>query len=227
MIYVTGDMHGDIERFRSKALRKLKKNDYLIVCGDFGFLWDDSKKERKLLKWIGKRRYHVLFLEGPHDNLELLSQYPATAWNGGIVREISGRLKHLCRGGVFQLEDKDIFVFGGGESEDTDTRTQGKTWWKEELPAPEEIQKARENLARHNNAVDYIITHQCSWQIKKFLTMEDNDISVLDAFLDEVRGQCTYKRWFFGSYHINKQIPPREVALFSSVVAIIENKLPR
>ena len=44
MIYFTGDLHGDYDRFKSKELKKLKKGDTLIVCGDFGFLWDGSKK---------------------------------------------------------------------------------------------------------------------------------------------------------------------------------------
>ena len=39
MIYITGDIHGDFSRFKSPLLRKLKKNDALIVCGDFGFIW--------------------------------------------------------------------------------------------------------------------------------------------------------------------------------------------
>ena len=40
MIYVTGDTHGDFRSFtkeRRKSLPyKLKKKDYVIVCGDFG-----------------------------------------------------------------------------------------------------------------------------------------------------------------------------------------------
>lgn len=118
MVYVTGDIHGDLSRFKSRELRGLKKNDYLIVCGDFGFLWDGSKEERRILKWIGKRRYHVLFVEGSHDNYRLLLGYPKTPWNGGEIRRISGKLAHLCRGGVFEIDGKTVFAFGGGESED-------------------------------------------------------------------------------------------------------------
>ena len=35
MICVTGDMHGDLSRFKDKKIKKLKKGDFLIVCGDF------------------------------------------------------------------------------------------------------------------------------------------------------------------------------------------------
>ena len=53
MIYVTGDIHADLDRFKGKEAKKLKKGDTLIVCGDFGFVWDGSKKEQQVLKWIG------------------------------------------------------------------------------------------------------------------------------------------------------------------------------
>ena len=46
MIYVTGDMHGDIERLYDPSFKKLKEGDTLIIAGDFGFLWDDQKKKR-------------------------------------------------------------------------------------------------------------------------------------------------------------------------------------
>ena len=40
MIYVTGDIHGEVERFSEKEIKRLKKQDTLIVLGDFGFLWN-------------------------------------------------------------------------------------------------------------------------------------------------------------------------------------------
>ena len=36
MIYVTGDTHGQIDRFKEKPVAGLKKGDTLIVLGDFG-----------------------------------------------------------------------------------------------------------------------------------------------------------------------------------------------
>ena len=54
MIYVTGDTHGDIERFKSSGIHKLKKSDSIIVCGDFGFVWDGSKGEINNINWLSK-----------------------------------------------------------------------------------------------------------------------------------------------------------------------------
>ena len=83
MLYVTGDTHGDYERFTSSALKKLKKGDTLFICGDFGFIWDGSKNEEKMLKKIGKLKYNVCFIDGTHENFERLRSYEVSEFKGG------------------------------------------------------------------------------------------------------------------------------------------------
>ena len=56
MICVTGDLHGDISRFKSPVLKKLRRGDALIITGDFGCIWDGSKKEKRTLKKLGKKK---------------------------------------------------------------------------------------------------------------------------------------------------------------------------
>ena len=36
MVYLTGDTHGDIDRFKHGKLRWLGKRDTVVVLGDFG-----------------------------------------------------------------------------------------------------------------------------------------------------------------------------------------------
>ena len=55
MVYLTGDTHGDIDRFRHGRLRWLSRRDTVVVLGDFGFVWDGSKEEQKKLDWLRKR----------------------------------------------------------------------------------------------------------------------------------------------------------------------------
>ena len=59
-----------------EAEKKLRRKDTLIVLGDFGFLWSGDKAERKLLRRLGKRKYTLLFLDGAHENFDLLEEYP-------------------------------------------------------------------------------------------------------------------------------------------------------
>ena len=49
MLYVTGDVHGQLDRFEEKTFKKLTKGDTLFILGDFGFLWDGSAAEKKAL----------------------------------------------------------------------------------------------------------------------------------------------------------------------------------
>ncbi|MDR3644919.1 MAG: hypothetical protein P4M02_07590, partial [Clostridia bacterium] len=86
LLFITGDVHADIKEFQSRAFGRIKKNDSVIVCGDFGILWDGGKEEQKKIKSIGKKRYKTLFVDGEHENFDLLLKYPVTEWNGGKVR---------------------------------------------------------------------------------------------------------------------------------------------
>ncbi|WP_040196310.1 metallophosphoesterase [Candidatus Soleaferrea massiliensis] len=217
MIYVTGDFHGDIERFKDHKLKKLKKGDTLIICGDFGFLWDGSKKEKQTLKWIGKRPYQVLFVDGTHDNQDLLKSYEPEEFCGGKARRISGGLWHLMRGNVYTIEDRKIFAFGGGETRDTDIYEHSDYWWFDELPTVDEIDYARSCLQKHDNQIDYIVTHDAPGVIKAFINMDDNHFNHLHTFFDEVNKNCDFKMWFFGLYHMDKKIPPSHTALFWKV----------
>ena len=220
MIYVTGDTHADIGRFKTRAVKRLKKNDTLIVCGDFGFVWNGSREEKKLLQWLGKRRYHLLFLEGTHDNLDLLGEYPVEEFCGGRARHISGQCYQLLRGEIYTIESDNIFAFGGGESFDTDTRQEGKTWWVGELPTKEELDYARENLAKHGDVVDYIVTHSPASGVSSFLNMDSTHTNQLATFLEEITKTVRFKHWFFGSCHLDKVIPPRYHAVYQDILPL-------
>ena len=42
MIYITGDCHGNFERFNVSIFseqKEMTKDDYVIICGDFGGVW--------------------------------------------------------------------------------------------------------------------------------------------------------------------------------------------
>ena len=61
LVYITGDMHGDLSRFKNPIFKKMKAGDVLIVCGDFGFIWDGSRQEKQnLKKAAGNAVYHCL-----------------------------------------------------------------------------------------------------------------------------------------------------------------------
>lgn len=220
MIYITGDTHGDFSRFKDSITRKLKRGDTLIVCGDFGFIWDGSRSEKQILKKIGDLKYTVAFIDGCHENFKLLEQYPEISWNGGKARSISGNLVHLKRGQIYTIEGKTFFTFGGGHSQDIDIRRETKTWFEEEQPTLADVEEGVKNLFAKDAAVDYIITHEPPQSLKKCLDIDMLHRLETDTFFEQIITECSFKKWFFGKCHMNKIIPPKFYALFDNVIRL-------
>lgn len=217
MIYITGDVHADIKEFESRDYRHIRRDDSIIVCGDFGILWDGSRAEQKNIKSLGRKSHRTLFVDGSHENFDLLGKYPVTEWNGGKVQVLSRNLMHLCRGQVFDIDGKKIFVFGSGESTDKELRTEHETWWPQEMPSPDEMREGIENLERCGRKVDYIVTYDVPSAFKRLMEAEVTRLSPLNVYLDKIRENCTYDKWFFGCYHKNKRLSQNTQALFNAV----------
>lgn len=228
MIYLTGDTHGEIARFEEPVIRRLKRNDYLIVCGDFGFIWDDSKEEEKRLKKLGKFRCPVLFVDGKHENFDLLDRYEVTEWNGGKVQFISGNLIHLMRGQIYDIDGKKIYTFGGGESEDKEMRVEMGKWWEREMPTIDEMREGAENLEAVGKQVDYIITHEPPSRVKSMLDGgKTGGFNALDAYFEEISKEIDFKKWFFGSIHMDKKITSKHYAVFTGLLPVEPKKRRR
>jgi hypothetical protein len=219
LVYITGDLHGELCRFDDSQIRKLKKGDSLIVCGDFGFIWDGGTQEEKILKKLGKKKYNILFIDGTHENFNLLEKYPVTEWNGGKVQNISGNLYHLMRGQIFELEGKKIFTFGGGASPDKAMRIDAGKWWEHEMPSIDEMHEGVDNLYKNNLTVDYIITHEPSPRVRALQNNSTLDKTQIEVYFEEIAKMVTYEKWFFGSLHIDRVITAKHFALFNNVVA--------
>ena len=121
MIYATGDTHGNFQRFAPEHFPEqagMTKEDYMIICGDFGGVWDGGKKEGRNLDWLEDLPFTTLFISGNHENFDLLSKYPTEEWNGGKIQRIRPHVIHLMRGQVFDLQGYSFFTMGGARSHD-------------------------------------------------------------------------------------------------------------
>ena len=194
MIYLTGDTHGDLERFKDRALKRLRREDTLIVCGDFGFLWDDSPAERRARAALEKKKYTILFVDGTHDSIPLIRTFPQEAYAGGRVRRIGKNLLYAERGTVLTLEGRRLFFLGGGASDDMDDRLAEGTWHEEELPDGEELAAAWEAFSAAGG-VDAVITHQPSRRIRVFLEGEA-PVTPLDRLLERIEGSGGFSLCF-------------------------------
>ena len=232
MIYVTGDTHGDFARFAEGRFPKQKdmtKDDYIIICGDFGGVWNDSAEQADMLDWLNERPFTTLFITGNHENYDLLETYPVDDWHGGKVQFIREHVIHLMRGQVFTIEDKTFFTMGGAACHDIyngvldmdDPEFKSKyqrlrnarkffrinhlSWWEQELPTESEIDAAREALCAHGKKVDYILSHCAPTELQKEIQAKIGDHThpenALTSFLQWVYDECEFKHWYCGHYH--------------------------
>ena len=211
MIYITGDTHGDYEIFSERRLGHLKKNDTLIITGDFGFIWDNSDKESKTLKKLCKKKFEILFVEGAHENFELLKGYEEVKLHEGTARKIADNIYCLNRGELYRIGDNTLFALGGGLRPEADEAEEAVS-----LPSDEELEYAVVNLQEQHRYVDLIITHEAPASVKRQIdrTAGINDLNI---FLDSVMHNTRWKKWYFGSLHEDRAISENLVCVFEEV----------
>ena len=218
MIYITGDTHGDSTRFKQFKVIFPKYRHHLLVCGDFGFVWNGSEQEKRRLAKLERLNCNILFVEGTHDNLDLLLNYPLEQFCGGKVRRIAKNVYWMQRGELFEIEGTTVFAMGGGESSDADERQEGVNWWPAELPSVAEIESARRNIAAARDNVDIVITHHNPRLGLGLIDEQKQTVNALGAFLSDVARNVRYQHWYFGMDHVDKTISPRMTAVFEKVI---------
>ena len=94
------------------------------------------------------------------------------------------------------------------------------SWWKEELPSPEEMEEGRNNLQKQNNEVDFIVTHCASSSTAALLSHGMYKPDMLTDYLEEIRQTVRFKKWFFGHYHDNRNVNAEEILLWEQIIRI-------
>lgn len=217
-IFVTGDTHGihpcgydNLDGFKHRFSRlsfpeqkKLTKDDYVVICGDFGGVWDmpiESKAEKEALDWLNKKNFTTLFVPGNHENydrltglnnpalldswlyknltdnekLQLQDGYPQKFWHGGMVREIRPSVLMLERGYVFDINGHKCFAFGGAASHDI----------YDGILKPEEMPSKKEATQEYKNWVHdmkvFRVNHVSWWEQEMPSSMEmEHGLAVLE-----------------------------------------------
>ncbi|MBE6610584.1 MAG: metallophosphoesterase [Ruminococcaceae bacterium] len=224
MIFITGDTHIpiDVKKLgtRSFPLQKdLTKSDYVIICGDFGGVWNNDSEEMYWRKWLESKSFTTLFVDGNHENHPLLSSFETVDLFGGKAHKISDSVYHLMRGQIFDIDGKRFFTLGGAASHDRGYRVEGKSWWKEELPSPDELDEATRNLQNVDFSVDFVITHCAPTSVQSLLS-KDYRPDLLTDYFEDLKAKLSFQKWFFGHYHIDKMIDKKYRAIYDDIARI-------
>ena len=252
MIYITGDCHADWSKLSTEAFpeqKEMTRDDFVIVCGDFG-LWHDNPTERWWLKWLEQKNFTLLFVDGNHENFDRLygNEFDIVDFCGGKAHKIRDNVYHLMRGYIFELNGKKFFAFGGASSHDIkdgilnledyiDEKELIKTynkltragkmlrinhlsWWKEEMPSDEEMEFGKQTLAQNDNKVDFIISHCCPQSIALSLSNHYKS-DKLTKYFNEINDSISFSKWFFGHYHNDEQIFDKYILLYHQIIRIV------
>lgn len=251
MVYITGDTHANFHKFTVKNFpiqKQLTREDTVIICGDFGGIWSDTKEERYWLTWLGKRSFTICFVDGNHENFDRLSTFEVVDFHGGKAHKIGDNIYHLMRGYIFDFEGKKFFAFGGASSHDirdgilnpgdyaskeefmkaySNWSNSGRmfrvnhiSWWKEELPSREEMENGIESLQKCDWKVDYVISHCLPQEVCSCIGFRGAD-TLTKYFNQLLRNKIEFKEWHVGHYHFDDRVYGRYFVHYHDIVRIL------
>lgn len=243
MIYVTGDTHGRMDWGKIHPEnwpvgQTLTRDDYLIICGDFGAVWSMGPKDHEELSWYENQPWTTLWVDGNHENHDIIDSFEVTERFGGHVQVVPGypHVIHLMRGEVYDLPlDVDTtvrcFVMGGAPSIDRVWRTEGVSWWARELPSQEEYERGIKNLEACNWQVDYVFTHEIPLYaavdilglgfINKHKSGGFNQVAEHLQYVDDRLDKERLKMWYAGHHHVDRMVmDDQHCVLYHQVVPL-------
>lgn len=210
---------------------------------------EETKGEKYWLDWLNNKSFTTVFIDGNHDNHPRLNTaYEEVDFHGGRAHKLRDSVYHLMRGYVFELCEKKIFAFGGASSHDIQDgildpkdyvdkedfrrvynlwnkqnkmfRVRGISWWDEELPSEEEMQRGIHSLEQCGNEVDFVISHCCPQQIAALFSQGLYKPDILTNYFDSIMDNNKFTRWFFGHYHDNRQIMGKFIMMYEQIVRV-------
>ena len=225
-IYMTGDIHGNLSRFRElKYFCKDNPDVEWIIClGDVGLNYygkDDSKE--MFIKSVADSIPAKLFcIHGNHERRPSEAEgYQETEVTEGAIRgpmlwdpnypnqyfAIDGAIYSI------QTSERNLYalVCGGAYSVDKYYRLQhGWNWWPDEQPS--ELTKGLVRLMATRYPIDIMLTHTCPLRFEpKELFLDCIDQNTVDQsteeFFDDLYEQFPADRkpmWYFGHFHGDK-----------------------
>ena len=217
MIYLTGDIHGDV-RTALWVIRKhqITVNDILVLLGDVGLnYYGASQGDRKRKKLLNAAGVPILCIHGNHEERpHNISSYYIRSWNGGsvYVEDDYPNLLFAKDGEIFDLEERKAIVIGGAYSVDKYYRLRnGMNWFPDEQPSDEIKRQTEQALENCRWKVDLVLSHTCP---QKYVPSEaflpGLDQSMVDhsteEWLDTIEDRLDYQSWYCGHWHIDKRI---------------------
>ena len=230
--------------------KDMTRDDVVVILGDVGCVWDKYSIEGiQRLDYLEGKPFTICFVDGNHENFDrLYNEFEVVDFCGGKAHKIRENVYHLMRGYVFDFDGQKFFAFGGASSHDiqdgildrkdfksdgdfldewSNMIVQGKmfrvnhfSWWKQELPSQEEMDRGEKNLEAVNYKVDFVITHCLPQTIASELGYFGKDI--ITEYFDKLLNKgLEFKKWYCGHYHKSEYYQGKYEVFYTNIVRVL------
>lgn len=219
MTYITGDIHGILERIiRFCKEEKTTTDDVIVILGDAGFNYFLDRRDH----WMKYKAAHlpitILCVHGNHEARPyMIPSYREEAWHGGIVYREDGypNLLFAKDGSIFNLQGargmRKVLVAGGAHS----IPCCSERLFEDDKPTPKIRQDIEHALEKVGWKVDYVFSHTCpvlAMPHECFIAgVPESDINQdTEMWLQTVSERLSFEKWFCGHFHTDKvELPYR------------------
>lgn len=213
-VFITGDIHGDLTSLfeRVKNLN-LKKEDVLILLGDNGLEYYSYYTKPNLSAWderVQKRLKEeipstVICVQGNHE-------VPFKEMHGNDSRIFSASAKEsngiyfVHSGQVLNIDGKSFLVLGGAYSVDkVDRLNNDYPYWEREELSNDEMKDIFSKI--RGKKFNYVLSHtspRSEMPKEALFDLDEEPEARTENFLEIVKNNIEFDRWFCGHFHINK-----------------------
>lgn len=230
-LFMTGDTHGDFD-FLAGWCRdnETTYEDILIILGDAGinYYGPTQKKELALKDMIKDCPITLLCVRGNHEDRP--EDRPELGLGDvGIGDEVYLDIRYpniwyAQDGGEYNIIGKKILTIGGAYSVDKFYRiSRGWKWVANEMLNSDERASILDKI--YDKEYDIVCTHTCpiDWEpVDLFLSgIDQNSVPKdMERFLSDVKRYITYKKWYFGHYHADREQWDNSRLMFKDIIEI-------
>lgn len=227
-------MHGYFGRVRRFAKEfNTTSKDILIILGDASINFFGDNTDIKLKRRLKNTPITLFCIHGNHEaRPATIETYHEEVFHGGIVyvEEEFPNIKFAKDGEIYDFDGYSTLAIGGAYSVDKAWRLEdGRKWFEDEQPDKKTKLIVERNLLKRGNTVDVILSHTAPYNhrpLEAFLSVIDQsgvDVST-EEWLQEICEDNTFKRWYYGHFHINKRHDPYR-CLFKDVEKFMDDKI--
>lgn len=213
VIFVLGDIHGDMARLNylinkqirmnSRMRRLAEENEIevmILQCGDFAFFWpgdDNSAAIKNKVDFLKDGLVKIYWCAGNHEDHDKLDSLFAFDSCEGFA-EVAQGVFFARFGAVLDVGAIRVLFAGGAESHDKEYRKEGKDWWPQEGISESDLERLPDGK------VDWVISHTAPWYFEMPVAhgaLPEQSRAKLDVVFDRYQPQ----NWFFGHFHQYRQ----------------------